>query len=159
MSDFFRKEFSIRPVLIQDTETESVIIRRGTPDKPRVLVGFNLNNEEVVGKRDGEIVGFPWGFGAPSEVIIPVGETREIHRFEKVKSQNIKVDIDAVDGSIWQSFISLICAREEVKYNKFSVIGKKIKYDLAVWEDSGEIIMSLANNHTVDLVSYTIILG
>lgn len=159
MSDFFRKEFSIRPVLMQDPDLETVIIRRGTVDKPRVLHGFKLENEEVVGKRDGEIVGFPWTLGRPSDVIIGVGSTEIIHRFQKVKSQQIKVDIDTVNSNLGQTFLSLITTRKGVHYTKSSIIGDKLPYTINMREDGSDIVVELTNNFTVDYVSYVVILG
>ncbi len=159
MSDFFRKEFAIRPVLMEDPELESVIIRRGSTDRPRVLHGFHLENEEVVGKREGEIVGFPWPFGETANVIVAPSATEVIHRYKKIKSQHIKVDVDTVDGALGQSFLSLITAREDVNFNKFSILGDKISYTLDMVKDGEDIIVSLTNNHDVDLVCYVVIIG
>lgn len=52
---FVQKELFRRPFLNDDPDQESIMVRRG--GGPRQLTGLNLNDNELIAKKDGQIIG------------------------------------------------------------------------------------------------------
>lgn len=160
MSDFFRREFHIRPILLVDPPEESVIIRRGS-DAARLCEGLVLQDNQVLGKREGELLGLPY-FWAHKEVQIDPGVTKIIAQVPKVRSRLWKIDVDSpVDTAVF-SMTFLTLARlmpSEVQFTKYARVGDKIKHKLQMEFDADDIIVHMTNNHADTILVNALVIG
>lgn len=161
MSDFIRHEFFVRPMMLNDAELESIIVRRGT-DTERLIEGFNLSDNEIVGKQDGVVAAFPY-IWLSHQTDIPPNETRIVGYAGKVsRSRQWKIDVDSQEEHVKSmTFLTLtkLMPNGEVLFNKFSSLGDKIKHSINTLIEGDNIVIKMTNNHNATIVVNSLITG
>lgn len=170
MSDYIRHEFFIRPIMLHDPSLEDVIIRRdseghtdanGNP-APRLLEGYTLQDNTVLGKQNGLVVALPYIWLTKAVTIDP--DQTEIVGVAPAseRSRQWKFDVDSQEEYQKSStFMTLarVMPDDTVVFTKFARIGDKIKHTLSASIENNDIVIRMTNRHTATIEVNSLIVG
>ena len=151
-NEFVKTELPLRPILSNDGNQESVLVRRGTG--PRVYVAVDINEGEVLGKSGGIVQSVPVNL-APSlsNIQILANSVKTIATYNYTDFVSKKVIIDCTDGTNFESFELLLgkVHSSQFDYSIYGQIGSIPNYTVDVVNSATTFSFNVTNNNGVAL--------
>jgi len=103
--DFVQTELPLRPVVSNDEDEETLLVRRGNP---KTYVAVELQEGEVLGKEGGIIQGVPGAAGADKNHVHIQGNAESIWNVQHNLNKMVSITVVDTGGSTVEGSIEFI---------------------------------------------------
>lgn len=154
---FILAELSKRPHVLAELQSESVIVNRADTDGMS-LESLFLEENEVLGKRNGKLVGLPYS-GDELNLTIGPSSVRQVLVIPvtNFKSSKLVIDLitvsdqpDQVRSTSFEMLLKVV-PNGSIEYSRYAILGDSLNYDFELIYANNELTVMISNSETLPI--------